>query len=189
MFPGAPLPLHIFEPRYKEMIGECLAQKHSFGIVLLKEQALARVGCTAEITSLVKTYDDGRMDILSQGRRRFEIVHLNEERQFLRAEVLYFDDDDAEAPRQQRERVAELHCELLSLGSNAPEKPEMDARQLTFQLASSVPLDLDFKQALLTMRSEAERISTMISYYDALIPKLRLAIRARTKAGGNGHVA
>jgi Lon protease-like protein len=189
LFPGTPLPLHIFEPRYKEMIGECMAQKRSFGVVLLKQKSLARVGCSAEIASLIKTYEDGRMDIATQGSRRFEIVTLNEERLFLRAEVLYFDDDNGEAPRQQRERVAELHRELLSLGASEPEKPATDTPQLSFQLAASLPLDLDFKQALLTMRSEAERVSTMITYYDALIPKLRLAIRARTKAGGNGHVA
>ncbi len=189
LFPGTALPLHIFEPRYKEMIGECLEQKIPFGVVLAKEKALARVGCTADITALVKTYDDGRMDIMSQGSRRFEIVHLNEERSFLRGEVLYFDDEGDEATRQEKQRVTELHHELLSLGSSHPQKPDTEQPQLTFQLAGSVPLDLDFKQALLTMRSEAERVSTMITYYNALIPKLRVAIRARTKAGGNGHVA
>jgi Lon protease-like protein len=171
------------------MIGECLAQKQPFGVVLLKETALASIGCTAQITSLLKTYEDGRMDIVSQGVRRFEILHLNEERSFLRAEVLYFDDEPGDATRQQRQRVAELHCELLSLGASQAERPESDRPQLAFQLATSVPLDLEFKQALLAMRSEAERVSSMITYYAALIPKLRLALRARTKAGGNGHVA
>jgi Lon protease-like protein len=189
LFPGAALPLHIFEPRYKEMIGECLQQKLAFGVVLVKEKALARVGCTADITSLLKTYDDGRMDIMSQGSRRFEIVQLNEERSFLRGDVLYFDDEGDEASRQQREQVADLHRELLALGASDPQKPDVQQPQLAFQLAASVPLDLDFKQALLAMRSESERVATMISYYNALIPKLRVAIRARTKAGGNGHVA
>jgi Lon protease-like protein len=189
LFPGTALPLHIFEPRYKEMIGECLQRKLAFGVVLVKEKALARVGCAADITSLLKTYDDGRMDIMSQGSRRFEIVQLNEERSFLRGDVLYFEDDGDEAPRQERERVADLHQELLALGSNTPQKPDAQHPQLAFQLAASVPLDLDFKQALLAMRSESERVATMITYYNALIPKLRVAMRARTKAGGNGHVA
>lgn len=189
LFPGTPLPLHIFEPRYKEMIGECLAQKHSFGVVLVKEKALAQVGCAAQVTSLLKTYEDGRMDIMSQGVRRFEILHLDEARAFLRGEVQYFDDDGDQASRHERQQVAELHRELLSLGSSESQKPDVDNPQLAFQLAAGVPLDLDFKQALLVMRSEAERIATMISYYTALIPKLRTAIRARTKAGGNGHVA
>lgn len=190
LFPGTPLPLHIFEPRYKEMIGECLAQKQSFGVVLVKEKALAKIGCSAEITSLLKTYEDGRMDIMSHGARRFEILTLNQERSFLRGEVDFFEDESDEAPpRQQRERVTELHRELLSLGTSNAAKPEAERPHLAFQLASSVPLDLDFKQGLLVMRSEAERIATMITYYDALIPKLRVALRARSKAGGNGHVA
>lgn len=189
LLPGVPLPLHIFEPRYKEMIGECLEQKVAFGVVLAKEKALARVGCAADITSLLKTYDDGRMDIMSRGNRRFEIVQLNEERSFLRGDVLYFEDEGEEASKPQRERVADLHRELLALGAINPQKPDAEQPQLAFQLAASVPLDLDFKQALLAMRSEAERVSTMITYYTALIPKLRLSLRARTIAGGNGHVA
>ena len=190
LFPGTPLPLHIFEPRYKEMIGECLAQKQAFGVVLVKEKALAKVGCSAEVTSLLKTYEDGRMDIMSHGARRFEIRTLNQERSFLRGEVDFFDDDrDETPPRQQRERITELHRELLSLGTSDAAKPEAEHPHLAFHLASSVPLDLDFKQGLLVMRSEAERIATMITYYDALIPKLRVALRARNKAGGNGHVA
>jgi Lon protease-like protein len=73
LFPETPLPLHIFEPRYKEMIGECQAQKAPFGVVRAVEKGLAEVGCTAEILEVTKRYDDGRLDILTEGRRRFEI--------------------------------------------------------------------------------------------------------------------
>src|ERR1051325_4242523 len=91
LFPGAPLPLHIFEPRYKEMIGECLEQKRPFGMVRLKENSLAAVGCSATILDVVKKYDDGRLDIAAQGRQRFEIESLNHERSFLQGEISYFD--------------------------------------------------------------------------------------------------
>ena len=77
LFPGAPLPLHIFEPRYKEMIGECLEQKKPFGIVRVTEEGVAGIGCTAEIVSVTKKYDDGRMDILARGVDRFEVVEVN----------------------------------------------------------------------------------------------------------------
>src|SRR6266849_1557487 len=95
LFPGAPLPLHIFEERYKEMIGECLEKKASFGVVRAKENALAEIGCTAEIDQVLKKYDDGRMDILSEGVRRFEIVELNHDRSFVQANVLFFEDSPA----------------------------------------------------------------------------------------------
>ncbi len=82
MFPGTPLPLHIFEPRYKEMIGECLDRNAPFGVVLAAEQGIAEIGCTAEIVAVTKQYPDGQLDIASEGRKRFDVLHLNQERSF-----------------------------------------------------------------------------------------------------------
>jgi len=74
LLPGVPLPLHIFEPRYKEMIAECLEQKKPFGVVRASSDGVAEIGCTAEIMSVTKKYDDGRMDILTRGVERFEVI-------------------------------------------------------------------------------------------------------------------
>src|SRR2546421_7686612 len=93
VFPGAPLPLHIFEPRYKEMIGECLSQERSFGMVRAKENALAATGCSARIIEVIKKYEDGRLDIAAKGAQRFEIIQVNQERSFLQAEVAFFEDE------------------------------------------------------------------------------------------------
>src|SRR5215472_15538956 len=90
LFPHTPVPLHIFEPRYKELIGECLEQRTPFGIVRAKDDGIAEIGCTAEILDVAKRYDDGRMDIVCEGRRRFEVMQVNEDRSFLQAEVSYF---------------------------------------------------------------------------------------------------
>src|SRR5947208_1422620 len=97
LLPGAPLPLHIFEPRYKEMISECLKQKSVFGVVRAQEQSVADVGCTAEILTVTKEYEDGRLDIVTQGVSRFEVMQVNDERSFLRAEVLYLEDEPGSA--------------------------------------------------------------------------------------------
>jgi len=88
LFPGAPLPLHIFEPRYKELVAECLAHKTPFGMIRARESALAEVGCTAVILKVTKTYEDGRIDIHTEGGQRFEIKQLNQERSFLRGRVV-----------------------------------------------------------------------------------------------------
>jgi Lon protease-like protein len=85
LLPGSPLPLHIFEPRYKEMIAECLEQKKPFGVVRASSDGVAEIGCTAEIVSVTKKYDDGRMDILTRGVERFEVIELNQDRSFLQA--------------------------------------------------------------------------------------------------------
>jgi len=189
LLPGIPLPLHVFEPRYKEMIGECLSNKAPFGVVRAKEaEGIAEVGCTAEIITVTKEYEDGRMDIVTQGRERFEIVAVNREREFLQAEVLYLMDDPEPATREEAAEALKLHNEVLSLAGAALEKvaPDEDP-QLSFRLAGTLPLDLDFKQTLLEMKSEAERIRAMVSYLQALLPDLRRTVHIRQKAGGNGH--
>lgn len=188
LFPGAPLPLHIFEPRYKEMIAECLEQKKLFGMVRAKENAVAEVGCSAMILNVMKRYEDGRMDISSEGRQRFAIVELNHDRSFLQAEISWFDDEEpAPLPGKQSETALELHEQLFAvLGQDA----EIDRNKihLSFQLASQLPVDLDFKQAILEMKSENERMETLIEYYRATIPKVEKTLRARERASGNGHI-
>jgi Lon protease-like protein len=185
LFPGTALPLHIFEPRYKEMIGECLERKQPFGVVLAQENSL--VGCTAEIIKVVQRYDDGRLDIFTEGRQRFEILNLDRERPFLRGEVLPFDDEGEAVSREEASRAVELQQQLLALAGEHGGLPEADHPQLSFQLAAGVPLELDFKQNLLGMRSEKERLAILIRYYQELIPKLQRALKARNRAGGNGH--
>ncbi len=189
LFPATPLPLHIFEPRYKEMIGECLSSHEPFGVVRAKDQALAEIGCTAEVLEVVKKYEDGRMDIMAEGRRRFRILEVNEERSFLRAEVTYLDDEASAASGEQRRKLLEVHKELLALVGAQLTGEDADDPQLAYHLVAGLPLDLDFKQALLGMRSEAERVKAVRDYYEVLMPRMKRAAKARMKAGGNGHGA
>ena len=188
LLPNLPLPLHIFEPRYREMIGECLAEKTRFGIVRAHENGVAGIGCAAEILAVTKKYDDGRMDIVTEGRERFEVLEVNQERAFLRADVMFFDDDPEKASAEEIAQAVKLHGDILALtGAEQNLNPNQDS-QLSFQLAGSLPLDLDFKQSLLTMRSEAKRMQAIITYFEAIVPKLRRAVQVRQRAGGNGHV-
>jgi Lon protease-like protein len=187
LFPSTPLPLHIFEPRYKEMIGECLAQKKQFGVVRAQGEAVAEMGCTAEILEVVKRYPDGKLDIQTVGRQRFEVVEMNSERSFLQAEVLLIDDEPGTPPKESIDRALELHAQILDTIGGENTIPA-DAPQLSYHLAGALPMDLDFKQTLLGVRSEVERIEGLIEFYEAILPKLRKAARRRQKAGGNGHV-
>lgn len=188
LLPGTPLPLHIFEPRYKEMIGECLAQNTQFGVVRAVEQGIADVGCTAEIVTVTKEYPDGRLDLVAEGRKRFEVIELNRDRSFLRAEVLLVPDEVEAAPEQERTRAIQLHLEILSLAGAVQDLSSADQNALSFYLAGSLPLDLDFKQKLLAMRSETQRIQAVTTYLETILPKLKRAAHARERAGGNGHV-
>ena len=188
LFPGIPLPLHIFEPRYREMMAECLANHAPFGVVRALEEGIADVGCTAEIVTVTKEYPDGRLDLVSEGRQRFEVLELNQERSFLRGEVLLVPDEAGNAEVDEKARAVQLHLEILSLAGAAQDLSAADQNQLSFYLAGSLPLDLDFKQKLLTMRSESERIHSVTTYLERILPKLRRVARTRQKAGGNGHV-
>jgi Lon protease-like protein len=189
LFPGASLPLHIFEPRYQEMISECLDQKKSFGVVRAKEEGVAEIGCTAEVITVAKKYPDGRMDIVTEGRERFEVMQVSQELSFLQAEVLYLRDEPGQATPEEIALAVKLQGEILQLaGSDAPSQAKSDASQLSFHLVGPLPLDLDFKQTLLSMKSEAERVRGVISYFEAILPNLRRTVQVRQKAGGNGHV-
>src|SRR5512147_621762 len=84
VFPRTSLPLHIFEDRYKEMIGEAIRENSEFGIVLAREDGIVNAGCTVVVDKVVKSYPDGRMDVLTSGRRRFEVLSLDEEKEYLR---------------------------------------------------------------------------------------------------------
>jgi len=188
LLPSAPLPLHVFEPRYKEMIEECLVENKRFGVVRAKDEGLADIGCTAEIVNVTKKYPDGRMDIVTAGRRRFEVMELNHERSFLRAEVLYLDDEPGAATQKQIEDAVKLHAELMGLaGATLEGETEIENSNLSYHLAGTLPLDLDFKQTLLTMKSESERMPAIVSYFEAILPAVRRTARARRIAGGNGH--
>lgn len=190
LFPGTPLRLHIFENRYKEMIGECLAQQKAFGIVRAQPEGLAVIGCTAEIVRVLHEYADGRMDILCRGQHRFEIELLDNSRSFLQAEVDFFDDiEEQNALRAMRERCAALHFEMAEMMESGGAYPSFDLnRPISFLVAAAAPCDLGFKQELLGMRSDAERSKRLLDFYEALLPKLRCGVHATKVASGNGHV-
>lgn len=189
LFPGATLPLHIFEDRYKEMIGLCLETESSFGVVRARNDGLAVIGCTARITRLLRRYEDGRMDILCSGERRFEIESLESQRAYLEAQVDFFEDDEEPAPRAQRQECLALHFETLELaGAETGGIPTNLDLPISFQLAAALPADLGFKQQLLSSRSDAERTRQLREFYDSVLPHLRADAAHKHFAAHNGHV-
>jgi len=179
LMPGVPLPLHVFEPRYKEMISECLDEKKPFGVVRASSNGVAEIGCTAEIIEVTKRYDDGRMDILTRGVERFEVLQVHEERTFLEAEFTVIEDEPGTPNSELVQQAVRLHGEIVKLAGADAEGPDQGAEHLSFLLAGSLPLDLDFKQKLLTTLSEPKRLQAVISYLEAVLPGLRRASKAR----------
>jgi Lon protease-like protein len=190
VFPGMPLPLHIFEERYKEMTGNAIRDNSEFGIVLANANGIVNAGCTVRVEKVLQMYADGRMDILTRGRRRFEIVTLNEEQAWLAAEVSYFDDDDLAAPPDELRLTALEHYKTLRAFASAAGQgePDLAAPQLSFQLAQCLP-DLEFQNTLLQLRSEAGRLKELNQYLAAYIPRQRVVERMRGLAPTNGSGA
>ena len=188
LFPRTPLPLHIFEERYKQMMGEVLRNKLEFGVVLAGEKGIVNTGCTATIEKVLKEYPDGRMDLLTLGRRRFEIIMLNDEKAYLRGAVEFFDDEDPEPiTGEVRKRVIEAYNDIREM--EPPEQlqePEMSDPQLSFQLAQVVP-DLDFRQSLLATRSEADRMRRLAEFFPTYSSRQRQVQHVRAVAPTNGH--
>lgn len=187
VFPRTPLPLHIFEERYKEMVGEAIRTGSEFGIVLAKEEGIVNAGCTVKVEEVLKKYEDGRMDILTRGSRRFEILGLNEDKSYLRGEVQFFDDDDpGPAPADLQEKALVQYRGLLETGEVRDAAPSLNDPQLSFQLAQSVE-DVDFLSVLLRNRSEAQRLKQVTDYLARLAPRMRETSRMRKLAPLNGH--
>ncbi len=189
LLPGAPLPLHIFEPRYKEMVKECLEEKSEFGMLLALPKGVARVGCTAEIVEVAKRYPDGRMDILTVGRTPFRVVELFEENPLLEGQVDYLEDrETATNPKVQRELV-ELYeaCHTLVFEDYPKNLDGELPEELSYLVASTLPLDLLWKQQILELRSESDRQERLVGYLREWAPHLQKNKAMRQRAGGNGQ--
>lgn len=188
VFPRTPLSLHIFEERYKEMVGEAIRAGSEFGIVLAKEEGIVNAGCTVTVEKVLKQYSDGRLDILTRGVRRFEITGLNEDKAYLRGEVEFFDDDEpGPAPADMQQKALTQYRGVLETGElNVVSDPVLTDPQLSFQLAQALQ-DLDFLSVLLRNRSEVERLKQLTDYLARQIPRLREASRMRKLAPLNGH--
>ena len=189
LFPGAPLPLHIFEERYREMVRDCVNREIAFGVVCASPEGLAVVGCTARIARILNEYPDGRKDILTEGMDRFEIKHLDDTLSYLQADVQFFSDAGPYASRELRELCLAMHFEVLELAGADVRHIGLDLNEpISFQVAWSLPAGLDFKQELLTLRSDVERTNRLLDFYKMILPKLRGGMQARRSAESNGHI-
>jgi ATP-dependent Lon protease len=188
LLPTARLPLHIFEDRYKEMMGILIPQHGEFGVVLAKDGGIVNIGCSATVEEVLRRYPDGRLDLLATGRRRFQILSLDEEKSFIRAQVEFFNDEDASPPPpalQQRaiheyKRLRSLHEEPL------PPEPRPGEPQLSFQLGELLD-DPDYRQMLLIMKSETERLTYLLKALPAYLNRKERIELAKRVAPTNGH--
>jgi Lon protease-like protein len=192
LLPGATLPLHIFEPRYRKMVRRCCDDKCEFGVLLALPRGIVRVGCTAEVVEVVKRYNDGRMDIITVGRSPFRITDLvnadayaNDE--LLEGDVDFLDDREHRSDARMENELLRLYevCHTL-IFEDYPRNLHGEAMEhLSFVVASTLPLDLMWKQQVLELRSEGDRQERLVGYLREWAPHLQKQEKSRARAGGS----
>jgi Lon protease-like protein len=183
LLPTERVPLHIFEPRYRELIEECLETDGEFGLVFADEGGIREIGTRARVTEVLERFDDGRLNIVVEGGERFRVEELTRGRAFMTAEVVDVDDETSEVEEELTARAVGSFRALAALaGAEAPD-PDESSPQLSFELAAQVELPADAKQRLLESRLEAERLELVAELLDdarvALLQTVELGERAK----------
>jgi Lon protease-like protein len=189
LIPHELVPLHIFEERYKLMIGECIEEEREFGIVWLSDDGLKEIGCSARITRVLERFEDGRMNVLVEGASPFRLLRRIDDLPYPAGDVELLADDDrgadaGAAADTARRRYADLVAEVTD------ERPEPDAlaKLDAYGMAATLDVALEAKQMLLELRSERGRLEQLEGLFAEALRRIRHAERAAERARGNGSV-
>jgi Lon protease-like protein len=189
LLPGERLPLHIFEERYKRMIGHALEQGQPFGIVLRDDEGARSIGCTARIDDVVERFDDGRMNIVVSGEAPFKVLDRFEAPDYPAGEIELIADEDLptineDSAAKARETFAELAEKALG---ERPSPEELETAS-AYAIAARIELPPETKQMLLELRDEDERMELLANALGAVEKALELAEKSAERAAGNGKV-
>jgi Lon protease-like protein len=189
LIPRELVPLHIFEERYKLMIGECVDQETEFGIVWLSDSGLKEIGCAARVTRVLERFDDGRMNVLVEGTTPFRLLRRIDDLPYPAGDVEPLADDDqqpgdAEAIEAARTRYADLVADVTDERPDAETLAKLDA----YGMAATLDVALDAKQEMLELRSERARLEQLEALFADALGRIRHAERAAERAQGNGHL-
>jgi Lon protease-like protein len=193
LLPGGDLPLHIFEPRYRRMVQDCIEAKSEFGMLYVSPKGLVRVGCTAEVLDVATRYPDGRMDIMAVGRAPFRIVELINAEQYddgllLEGAVDYLDDHERPLDSKKQRELVQLYevCHTIVYGDYPRNVKALEPEELSYVIAGTLPMELMWKQQVLELRSEADRQERLVTYLREWAPHLQKIESQRQHAEGNG---
>jgi Lon protease-like protein len=186
--PSELIPLHIFEPRYKTMIGRCLEEESEFGIVWMADDGLRPIGCACEIAEVLERLPDGRINLVARGTRVFRIEERQEDLPYPAATVEFL----AERDEQPDERAAAgahiAYADLVDHATDRVPEPGEIAAMTAYEMAATVEFGLDAKQGLLDLRSETARLKLVTRLCRAALKRLDFIDRAQARARSNGKV-
>ena len=192
LFPDSALPLHIFEERYRILIAGCITSPSEFGINLVHEGKMSEVGCTAVVEKLVKKYDDGKMDIVVRGKRRYRLMQVApESREYMVGEVEYLTLEGGSVDRALAQETIRLHNTVIDIvynDSNRHIPIDLVATGVSFVLAQKSGMDLLQRQHLLEVTSENERLKLLSTYFTGIIPKLETMEEVNRVVRSDGYL-
>jgi Lon protease-like protein len=193
LLPHELVPLHIFEDRYKLMIGECLEGESEFGIVWLSDDGLKEVGCSARIARVLERFEDGRLNILVEGASPFRLLRKIEELPYPAGDVELLEDEDEDGDGEAAddaalERARTRYGDLVEEVSDSRPEPDALAGLDAYGMAATLEVADDAKQELLELRSEQERLLRLDELFAEALERIRLAERAAERAAGNGSM-
>ena len=190
LVPTERIPLHIFEPRYRELVEECVEEGEPFGLVLATgDGAVHEIGTRAIVTQVLETLDDGRMNVVVEGGDRFRLLELTSGRAFATGLVEPVVDDDVAPEPDDAERALAVFRELAEAADSDVDVPDPSSPHLDFELAARVDFAVDSKQELLSSTSPRERMKKLIDFLETALEAVRLEHTLRERAGQNGKVA
>jgi Lon protease-like protein len=188
LLPGEQAPLHIFEPRYRELIGECLDTGSEFGLVLEDEAGMRDVGTRCGVVEVLDRFPDGRLNVVVQAHERFRLLGVTEGRSFTTAEVTGVDDEGETPSEQEVEECVAAYERVVKAADADLEDLDFDADSIAFQIAARIDFGTEIKQGLLELRSERERVVRLAPMLDRAAEAVAREKEIRERASGNGRV-
>lgn len=189
LVPTERIPLHIFEPRYRELIDECVMNDEEFGLILgTGDGAVHEIGTRARVAQ-VETLDDGRLNIIVEGGERFRLVELTTGRSFTTGIVEPVEDEDAPASPADAEHALALFAELAEIADSDVDLPDPTSPTFDFELGARVDFAAESKQELLTLTSPRARMTLLVQLLETALEAVQLEQTMRERAGRNGKVS
>lgn len=203
LFPGVPLPLHIFEPRYRQMLEDVSNEKNLFGLAYFDSNSSendlppkGQVGCVAEVAE-TQTFPDGRSNILTVGVVRYRIdSYVDRGTPYLMAQVSYFEDDEEESPSISESakdvadtftRIARAVRTINDERADLPDISDTEPERLSFLVSAAMEIETEVKQELLELRSTGERLRRLRGMLTTAVKNYEERARIHQLAKGNGH--
>jgi Lon protease-like protein len=188
LVPGEQAPLHVFEPRYRELISECLDFGNDFGLLLEDDEGMREVGTRCRVVEVIDRFPDGRLNVVVEATERFQLLEVTDGRAFRTAEIETLPDESDTPMEDEVEEVLAAYARVVAAAEAELDDLDLDADSVAYQIAARIDFGTEVKQGLLELRSERERVIKLAPMLNQAAEAVEREREIRTRAAGNGRV-